>query len=180
MEDVISGYSKMTLEGFHGTDMEGAIGIERNGFDDSPSDAWLGPGVYFFEDLQPAYNGEKEALWWVKQYKKYPHWVIYHSRIVVDTTNVFDMLCNDEHIATFGRLRDLAIKHFQDAGNNISDFKIASVFLRIGRVYEVIRCPVNGAKEKTDYKDYIIYRPQLQLCVRKTLCIDKPIRVNEE
>jgi hypothetical protein len=153
--------------GYHGTDEYGERKIRENGFQDSPAEGWLGPGIYFFES-QPGFDGLEAAEWWVTVYKKYPHWVILKVKIVAD--KIFDMFRSKKDRMDFGRLKQGFLKKHIEAGGKEYDFNLKPVFQFLNRKFEVIICLVDAAR-LDKFVNYVVGNPQIQICVTKSECI---------
>lgn len=155
----------MKFTGYHGSDAQSANSIDNEGFSDSPESAWLGAGVYFFEDYPPVFTGLQDAEWWVTCVKKYPYWVIFQAEI--DSTKVFDLVSNNEDRNKYERIgKHLLAKHCE-AGKNKEDFSCHDIIVQLRRKVEVIRCVIDASKMDADINSYIVGRPQIQLCVCK-------------
>jgi hypothetical protein len=165
----------IVLSGYHGTDAYGAARIEQYGFEDSPAESWLGPGVYFFE-TQPNFNGKEAAEWWVKTYKEYPKWVILEAKICSDT--VLDLFGSKEDRAKFGLIKQKFLEKHLESGGKESDFTLKAVFLAINRKVGVIRALVDAAR-LDKFVNFIVGYPQIQICVTKSSCISSLKRVSE-
>lgn len=153
----------MKFIGYHGTDAESANKIENEGFEDSAEGAWLGAGIYFFEDLPPFFRGEDLALWWVKEYKNFNYWVIYKAEI--ESENVLDLVENKNDQFRYRKLWDILLKKHLEAGHPVEDFSCHDVILQLRRKVEVIRCMVDASKPTAKLNSYIVGHPQIQLCV---------------
>ncbi len=156
----------MTFIGYHGTNTENANKIDNTFFTDSDESAWLGTGVYFFENVENYFDAYEAAKQWSKIVKKNINPVVYKADIVSDV--VFDLLKNKEHQNYFVKLKmELQNKHLQ-AGNSIDDFSDCDVFRQIVRKVEVIRAIVDGKNYSNRLsRSYITIMPQIQLCVCK-------------
>ena len=153
----------MKFIGYHGTDANSANSIDSEGFSDSPESAWLGAGVYFFEDCPPVSKGLQNAEWWVTSVKHYHCWVIYEASI--ESSNVFDLVSNKNDRDKYEQIgRHLFEKHCE-AGKRKEDFSCHDIILQVRRKVEVIRCIVDASKLDAEIESYIIGRPQIQLCV---------------
>ncbi|MCL2833130.1 MAG: hypothetical protein FWD78_08165 [Treponema sp.] len=159
----------MKFIGFHGTDLQGARQIENVGFQDSSSDSWLGPGIYFFE-TQSVFNGLEASKWWVKIYKKYPQWVILEAEII--SNNVLDLFGNLEDRVKFGQIKKHLLEKHLKSGGKEENFTLKVVFLHLSRNVEVIRGLVDAARLEK-FSNFIVGYPQIQICVTKSSCIGK-------
>jgi hypothetical protein len=153
--------------GYHGTDEYGAVMIDKEGFQDSPSNSWLGPGVYFFES-QEGFDGLKDAEWWVSTYKKLENWVILKVDIFSDS--VLDMFGSREDRSAFRKVKEHFLKKHLAVGGDEESFNLRPVFMFFSRKVEVIRCLVDAAR-LDKFINYVVGYPQLQLCVTKSHCI---------
>lgn len=153
--------------GYHGTDEYGERQVKENGFQDSPAESWLGPGVYFFES-QPGFDGLEAAEWWVTIYKKYPHWVI--LKVKIESEKVFDIFGSKKDRMDFGKIKQRMLEKHTATGGKEDDFDIKPVFLVLGRKFEVIRCLVDAAR-LDKFVNYVVGSPQIQICVTKSWCI---------
>ncbi|MFP3040213.1 hypothetical protein LQZ19_00165 [Treponema primitia] len=161
--------------GYHGTDEYGARKIEERGFEDSPSESWLGPGIYFFE-TQGVFDGIEAAEWWVKTYKKYPRWVILKAEI--NSVAVMDLFGSKIDRAKFGSIKQkLLEKHLASGGKEI-DFELKTVFMAINRKVDIIRCLVDAAR-LDKFVNFVVGFPQIQICVTKSGCISNFQKFNE-
>jgi hypothetical protein len=158
----------VSFVGYHGTDERGASLINLEGFQDSPSDSWLGPGVYFFES-QGVFDGLKAAEWWASTYKKYSNWVILKAGIV--TASVLDMFGSEADRIAFRNITRRFLKKHLDSGGKEQDFNLKPVFMFLSRKFEVIRCLVDASRIDA-FQNYIVGYPQIQLCVTKSQCIN--------
>lgn len=155
----------MKLIGYHGTDARTANLIEREGFADSSESAWLGAGVYFFEDCPNICKGIEHAKWWVSTVKKFNYWVIFKANI--SSTKVFDLVCNENDRRRYEELtKHLLAKHLE-SGKKESDFSCHDVILQLRKKVEVIRCFVDASKANSKFTSYIVGQPQIQFCVCK-------------
>ena len=153
----------MQFIGYHGTDARSANSIDNEGFADSSESAWLGAGVYFFEELSPAFNGLRDAEWWVTSVKHYPYWVIYKASI--ESSNVFDLVSNKHDRDKYEQIgRHLLEKHCK-SGKRKEDFSCHDIILQVRKKVEVIRCIIDASKLDAEINSYIIGQPQIQLCV---------------
>jgi hypothetical protein len=159
--------------GYHGTDEHSASRIEQYGFEDSPPDSWLGPGIYFF-DSQPGFNGLEDAKWWVISYKKYQNWVILKAEIKSDS--VFDIFGDPQDRSDFGRLKQQLLKKHLESGGTKSDFNLKPLFLTLNGQFEVIRCLVDAAR-LDEFVNFVVGYPQIQICVTKSRCISKYMQI---
>jgi hypothetical protein len=160
--------------GYHATDAYGARKTEEEGFRDSPSDSWLGPGVYFFESRLPEFDGMKAAEWWGKSYKRYKDLIILGAKIESDS--VFDLFESETDRQRFGKLKRKFLEKHCSENRIEQDFNINVVFLFLGKKYEVIRCLVDASRVD-QFRNYVVGYPQIQLCVVKNQCIGKPVKV---
>jgi hypothetical protein len=158
--------------GFHGTDVQGARAIERDGFQDSPAESWLGPGIYFFEK-QPNFDGLEAARWWVKTYKKYPEWVILEAEINSD--KIMDLFGSNKDRKQFEQIKLKFLEKHRKSSGNEEDFELKIVFLALSRKVEIIRSLVDAAR-LDGFTNFIVGYPQIQICVTKSNCIGKPIQ----
>ena len=153
----------MEFIGCHGTDAQKANRIEAEGFSDSPESAWLGAGVYFFEEYPPVFNGLQDAEWWVTTVKKYKCWKIFKATI--DSSNVLDLVTNQDDRDKYELIGKHLLKKHCEAGNRKEDFSCHDIILQARRKVEVIRCVVDASKMDAEINSYIVGRPQIQLCV---------------
>ena len=160
----------MKFIGFHGTDARGANYIDKNGFQDSPAESWLGPGIYFFE-TQPFFDGYEATKWWVNVYKKYPKWVIFEAEI--NSNKVLDLFGSAEDRKKFKQVKQKFLERHLKASGNEEDFMLKTVFLFLARKVEVIRSLVDAAR-LDKFTNFIVGYPQIQICVTKSSCIGKP------
>ena len=165
----------MHFIGFHGTDVQGAYLIQRDGFQDSPADSWLGSGIYFFE-TQPNFDGLEAARWWVRTYKRYREWVILEADINSD--KVLDLFGNANDKIMFGRIKKKMFAKHLAVGGKSEGFDIKTVFLYLSRKVEVIRSLVDAAR-LDEFPNYIVGYPQIQICVTKSSCIGNPTKKEE-
>lgn len=156
----------MKFIGYHGTNSESANKIDKNFFIDSDPDAWLGAGVYFYEDVPKLFDARTLASQWALIIKKYNDCVIYKADII--SNKVFDMVANDKCQKQFEILKkQLLAKHIQ-AGKSIEKFSDSDVYRQITRVFEVVRVLVDGKKyDKSFPQTYTNIIPQIQICVCK-------------
>lgn len=153
----------MEFIGYHGTDAQSANLIDAEGFSDSSESAWLGAGVYFFEEQNCIFNGFNDAKWWVNSVKKYHYWVIFKARII--SSKVFDLVSNRSDRYKYQEIcKHLLAKHLE-AGKDSADFSCHDVILQVRRKVEVIRCIVDASKIDAEINAYIVGQPQIQLCV---------------
>ena len=162
--------------GYHGTDEYSARQIEKNGFQDSPPQSWLGPGVYFFE-TQPNIDGYEAAEWWVKTCKKYQKWVILKAEIKAE--RILDLFGSRDDRAKFGTVKRKLLEKHLEAGRGESDFTLKTVFMAFNRKVEVIRGLVDAAR-LDKFVNFIVGYPQIQICVTNSSCIGNPERVEGE
>lgn len=153
----------MNFIGYHGTDAKTATIIDKEGFADSDESAWLGAGVYFFEDFPPILSGCDLAYWWVNRYKHFRYWVIYKAYIESD--NILDLVQNKDDQNKYKQLWDALLKKHIEAGKDPEDFSCHDVILQLRRKVEVIRCMVDASKPTAKLNSYIDGHPQIQLCV---------------
>jgi hypothetical protein len=159
----------MKFTGFHGTDIQGLSHIERFGFDDSPAESWLGPGIYFFETQQNI-DGLEAAKWWVNTIKKYHEWVILEAEIESD--NVLDLFGNKDDRKKFNQVKQKLLEKHLNSNVNEKEFELKTVFLIFSRKVEVIRSLVDAAR-LDKFTNFIVGYPQVQLCVTKSSCVGK-------
>lgn len=153
----------MEFIGYHGTDAQSANLIDAEGFSDSPESAWLGAGVYFFEEQEGVFNGVDDAKWWVSSVKKYKYWVIYRAQLL--SSKVFDLVSSKDDRYKYQEIfNHLLVKHLE-AGKDSADFSCHDVILQVRRKVEVIRCIVDASKIDDKIRTYIVGQPQIQLCV---------------
>jgi hypothetical protein len=153
--------------GYHGTDEYGATRIDQNGFEDSPSDSWLGPGIYFFE-TQAGFDGQEAAEWWATKIKNHQKWVILESEIGSDS--VFDLFGSREDRYFFGKLKHGFLKKHVESGGTERAFNLKPVFLFISKKFEVIRGLVDAAR-LDKFVNFVVGYPQIQICVTRSRCI---------
>ena len=150
--------------GYHGTNKKLAIEIDKCFFIDSDPDAWLGAGVYFYEDIDGLFDGKQLAINWAVVVKKYNEYVIYQADIISD--KVFDMITNKNLQNKFMELKDELLKKHIQSGKSAEEFSDCDVYRHITRFFEVIRVMVDGKKyEKNFPQTYTNILPQIQLCV---------------
>lgn len=155
----------MFIVGYHGTNKQRTLLIDKQGFSDSNEDSWLGAGVYFFGDLSPSFSGLTEAKWWVTDVKKFDYWVIYKAGIESD--NVFDLVEDQISKSQYKKLWKILLKKHIDAGIDPKDFSCHDVIVQARKKVEVIRCFVDAMKPVGEFNSYIIGHPQIQICVYK-------------
>ena len=160
----------MKFVGFHGTDAYSASLIVRDGFQDSPAESWLGPGVYFFE-THSFFDGYEAAKWWAKTYKKNQRWAILEAEINSD--KVLDLFESIEDRKQFNRFKQNFLKKHLESGGKEEDFKLKVVFLYLLRKFEVIRSLIDAAR-LDKFANFIVGYPQIQICVTNSRCIGKP------
>lgn len=158
--------------GYHGTDEYGASLIERDGFQDSSADSWLGPGIYFFETQSP-FDGLEAAKWWVKNCKKFQKWIIFG--VEINSTNVLDLYASSEDRAKFLRVKQRLLDKHIESGGKEENFRLKEVFLLFSRTVEVIRGLVDAAR-LDKFAGFVVGYPQIQICVAKSSCIGTTIR----
>lgn len=160
----------MKFIGFHGTDAHNLSYIVRDGFQDSPAESWLGPGIYFFE-THSFFDGYEAAKWWVNVYKKYPRWAILEAEI--NSEKVFDLFGSVEDRQKFKQFKQKVLKKHLESGGKEEEFKLKAVFLLLSRKVEVIRSLVDAAR-LDKFANFIVGYPQIQICVTRSSCIGKP------
>jgi len=163
------------LIGYHGTSAREASLIERDGFQDSSAESWLGPGIYFFE-TQFIFDGPEAARWWAKSYKKNKRWVILKAEI--DSANILDLLASKEDRDKFSQIKRKLLEKHLDSGGEESNFSLKGVFLYFSRKVEVIRSLVDAGR-LDKFANFIVGYPQVQICVTKSSCIRYLVREEE-
>jgi hypothetical protein len=165
-----------TILGYHGTTSADAETILKNNFRllDKP-EYWLGKGAYFFADYPPAADGRQEALFWVKQYKKYPSWAIIKAEI--STENQLNPIAKREHRLYLKKIRNILFQKHIRSGQPADSFSENRIFLHIDKTdsfwsYVALFNPSGQPKN-------LILDLQVQVCVKDLQAV-KTIRIVQE
>lgn len=153
----------LVLTGFHGTSIENSKSILESSFQMSGESSWLGKGVYFFEDLENAFDGKANAKWWCSVCKKLRSYAILKACIASD--NIFDMINDEDDKRRFEKLFVLLYDKHVSAGNPPDSFSPSVVYNVIGKDVDAIRSMVDAKKYTNLARTYAIIRPQSQICV---------------
>lgn len=161
----------ITWTGFHGTDYNYINSIKKAGYNKSTDDNWLGEGVYFFQNFKPVTDGFKEALFWAKNVKKVDKWAVFKAKL--KGYKIFDLWENEDHKKEFRELKNELYKKHVEFNKNPRFFKEVTVFIYIAQKkkdLQMLRVPVDG--NSFGHYSYVVYRLQVQICVKDLACIE--------
>jgi len=158
----------MKIIGYHGTDTTAARSIIKDGYRLSAKNKWFGAGVYFFKDFYTLCNGYTEAYQWAKVVNKMVDVAVLRSTIEADT--IFDLVTSIEDRRDFDEIKACALQAHRRAGFNDEDFNLNTVFIKLEGSYQVMIALVDGACFE-GFHDYVVRRPQVQVCVKDKSCI---------
>jgi hypothetical protein len=158
--------------GYHGTTKNRARKIIKNCFHHSKS-GWLGKGIYFFEDYGNS-SGMEEAKNWMIKVKKAKNYSIIKANI--NSKHYLDLAYDKEAYINFEKIKEEIIKKLKYERKKIDyDNLDTVVFSYIDREYdfEIIRALIDNRKinKRKKNSSYIIFFPQVQICVKKISCI---------
>jgi len=159
---------EMKIIGYHGTHLISARSIEKEGYRLSNKDNWFGAGVYFFKDFFTLCNGYYEAENWARNVKKIVDVAVLRSTI--ETDSIFDLVTNIEDRRDFDELKAGALEAHRRAGFQDKEFNLNTVFIKLEGSYQVMIALVDGSRFE-GFHDYVVRRPQVQVCVKEKSCI---------
>ena len=158
-----------TFTGYHGTRLDLAHRILREGFSPSTGEAdWLGHGIYFFEDIPSIANGLQEAKGWAIKVRKYTRWAVIKAEIECKT--VLDLVSDQNSKRHFEVVRQKMLAQHRKYTRD-KEFHESVIFSAIDRAtsFDCVRSLVDGGR--MEYTGYVVRRPQIQLCVKDIACI---------
>lgn len=157
--------------GYHGTSMKAAEQIQKNGYQASSEKEWLGKGIYFFGTSSGSIesDGCEEAVAWVCNVKKFNNWVIFEANI--NSTKFLDLVKNINHRKRFDIAKNKIIERYARLGKSNTALRDYIIFKCIDEEsdFDFIRALIDAGRQQ--YQSAVVRRPQIQICVKKEVCI---------
>jgi len=161
----------MKVIGYHGTEAKHIDDINKNGYNFSEN-GWFGEGVYFFETLKPLTHGEEEAIYWAIKIKRCDEWAVFKA--IIESSKFIDLIGNNEHKILYDQIKKRLLSLHLKSKKDRTTFKESIIFKTLQKEKDVdfMRVMVDASDKQIPY-GYVIGRFQVQVCVKKSICIKK-------